>query len=165
MLIVLLVFFGVFFCRDVQVLAMQGPAFGSRFSIYALLQIAAIALMTELRMTRFAWTGLAIQLAELAVAIALRRCASGRHSWIGWMLPSPIFLLTLYGLSLVIRDNLIPEPYQALALATSAWLVLVGGAGWLFNRTTCTPEDRKFISDAALITSCTALVFIPVGLV
>jgi hypothetical protein len=166
MLIVLLVFFGVFFCRDVQGLAMPGPAFGWRLAIYALLQVGGVALLSEWRTARFAWAGVLIQLVEVAVAIALTRSASGRYAWLAWMLPSPAFLLMLYGLSLVLRQTMMNAgPSQALAIATSAWLVMTGGAGWLLSHADSTAEDRKFVCDLALMTSCTALVFIPLGLV
>jgi hypothetical protein len=165
MLILLLVFFGVFFCRDVQILAMQGPAFGSRFAIYALFQTAGMAMAAAWPMPRFAWAGVLIQLAELAVAVALARWASGRFSWIGWMLPSPAFLLTLYGFSLAVQRVLLHlELYRSLAMVTVVWLVLAGGAGLWLSSAESTPEDRRFVSDLAMMTSCTALVFIPLGL-
>jgi hypothetical protein len=176
MLVVALVFTIVFLFRDVQVLAIRNRAFFRRFAGYALLLMAAVALMAGSGAAgpgifrswtdrKFASVGVLIQLAELAAGLALRRFALGRYSWIGCVLPAPAFLVVLFALSFAIQDHFIAiDSTMALEIVTGFWLALVGGAAMLLNWIDNPWEDRKFANDFALLTSCTALVFVPFGL-
>jgi hypothetical protein len=106
-----------------------------------------------------------VQLAELTLGFALRRFAMGRYSWIGCVLPAPAFLVVLFALSFAIEDRFIAiDTSAAVEIVTAIWLALVGGIvlwlSWIDNPW----EDRKFANDFALMTSCTALIFVPFGL-
>jgi hypothetical protein len=176
MLVVALVFTIVFLFRDVQVLAIRNRAFFARFAGYALLLMAAVALMATsgaagpgiLRTwthQKFAAVAVLIQLVELTAGLALRRLALGRYSWIGCVLPAPAFLVVLFALSLTIQDHFTAiDANVALEIVTALWLALVGGAAMLLNWIDNPWEDRKFANDFALLTSCTALIFVPFGL-
>jgi hypothetical protein len=174
MLIVLLVFLAVFFCRDVLVLAIQSPQhFAPRFAIYCVLQLGAMALLVQAwtltrydsGTTRFAWAAIGIQLAELAAAIILTRLGAGRFSWLGWLLPPPALSVALFGATLLIRARLVAAEPASIALpVVGLWLCLVGGPAFLLNRIDKMSGDSKFVTDFALLTSCTALVFVPFGL-
>jgi hypothetical protein len=177
MLVVLLVFMIVFLCRDVQVLAIRDhrPLLG-RFAGYALLLAAAVALMAVSGEARpgilHAWTqrefasvAVVVQLAELGLGFALRRFALGRYSWIGCVLPAPAFLVVLFALSFAIQDHFISiDATTAVGIVTAIWLALVGGIVMVLNWIDNPWEDRKFANDFALMTSCTALVFVPFSL-
>jgi hypothetical protein len=168
MFIVALVFAIVFLFRDVQVLAVQNPkVLGARFSVYALLVACAMGIFAGTGESvsgifytwterRFAMAAVIIQLIELAIGIWLRRFALGQHSWLGCILPSPAFLIALiivtYGLQ------------QTLLNVTAVWLALVGSLAFLLHRLDNPLEDRKFAADFALMTSCTALIFVPFGI-
>jgi hypothetical protein len=176
MLIVALVFMFVFLFRDVLVLATRDRMILTRFIGYALLLVAAVALMAvsgdarpgilySWTQRRFALIAVLVQLTELAAGFALRRFALGRYSWIGGVLPAPAFLVVLFALSFAIQDRFIAlDTTSAVEIVTAAWLVLVGGSvvvlSWLDNPW----EDRKFAIDFALMTSCTALIFVPFSL-
>jgi hypothetical protein len=177
MLFVLLIFAVVFLFRDIQVLAMgDRKTFWTRLGVYTALQLAAITLMSALGEARpaisYAWTDRAfaliailIQLAELAIAVALRYVARGRYGWIGCILPSPVFVVAVFGLSFAIQGTLIRlDPGAALQITTAAWLLVVGVFAFLLSRMSNEWEDRKFVGDFALMTSCTALMFVPFGL-
>jgi len=176
MLIVALVFTMVFLFRDVQILAIRDRAVLTRFFGYSLLLVAAVALMADSGDARprilhswtqrkFAFIAVLVQLAELAVGFALRRFALGRYSWIGCVLPALAFLVVLFALSFAIQDRFIAiDATRAVEIVTAVWLVLVGGIVIVLNRIDNPWEDRKFASDFALMTSCTALIFVPFGL-
>jgi hypothetical protein len=176
MLIVALVFTIVFLFRDVQILAIRDRAVPTRFAAYSLLLAAAVALMAGSGDARpgifhswthrkFAFIAVLVQLVELAVGFALRRFALGRYSWIGCVLPAPAFLVLLFALSFAIQDRFIAiDATAAVEIATAVWLVLVGGIVMLLNWIDNPWEDRKFANDFALMTSCTALIFVPFGL-
>lgn len=173
MLIVAVAFIVVFLFRDVLVLAAHERAIPLRFAAYALLIVAAVALMARSAETGhpvlyswmrrdFAIVAVVVQMIELAVAIALRKFALGRYSWIGCILPAPAFLVVLFALSLAIQDRFLAlDAGAVLKIVTAVWLSLVGGSVtalcWLDNPW----EDRKFAGDFALMTSCTALIFVP----
>ena len=176
MLIVALVFMIVFLFRDVQILAIRDRAVLTRFAGYAALLAAAVALIAgsggvgpgiphAWMQRKFAFIAVLVQFAELAMGIALRRVALGRYSWIGCVLPAPAFLVVLFASSFAIQDRFIAiDASAAVEIVTAIWLALVGGfvvaLKWLDNPW----EDRKFANDFALMTSCTALVFVPFGL-
>jgi hypothetical protein len=177
MLIVMLGFTIVFLFRDVQVLAIRDHrALLARFACYALLLAAAVALIAGLGDARpgilHAWTqrkfasvAVLVQLAELALGFALRRFALGRYSWIGCVLPAPAFLVVLFAWSFAIQDHFIAMvTATAVEIATAIWLALVGGVAMALNWFDNPWEDRKFANDFALMTSCTALVFVPFSL-
>jgi hypothetical protein len=176
MLIVALVFTIVFLFRDVQILAIGDGAVLPRFAGYAMLLAAAVALMAgsggagpgilhAWTQREFAFVAVVVQLVELALGVALRRFALGRYSWLGCVLPAPAFLVVLFALSFAIQDRFIAiDATVSAEIVTAVWLTLVGGLvmalKWLDNPW----EDRKFANDFALMTSCTALIFVPFGL-
>jgi hypothetical protein len=176
MLIVALAFITVFLLRDVQVLAVRDRAVLMRFAGYAALLVVAVAIMAgpgEARpgilhswtQRQFALIAVLVQLAELAVGFALRRFALGRYSWIGCVLPAPAFLVVIFGLSFAIGNWFIAiDATTAVEIVTALWLALVGGVVMLLNWIDNPWEDRKFAGDFALMTSCTALIFVPFGL-
>jgi hypothetical protein len=176
MVIVALVFTIVFLFRDVQILAIRDRPVLPRFAGYAMLLAAAVALMAgsgdagpgilhAWTKREFAFGAVLVQVLELALGVALRRFAMGRYSWIGCILPAPAFLVVLFALSFAIQDRFIAiDATVAAEIVTAVWLALVGGLvialKWLDNPW----EDRTFASDFALMTSCTALIFVPFGL-
>jgi hypothetical protein len=176
MVIVALVFMIVFLFRDVQILALRDRAVLPRFAGYTMLLAGAVALMAASgdagpgilhawTQREFAFVAVLVQLLELAMGVALRRFALGRYSWIGCVLPAPAFLVVLFALSFAIQDRFIAvDATVAAEIVTAVWLALVGGLvtalKWLDNPW----EDRKFANDFALMTSCTALIFVPLGL-
>lgn len=176
MLVVALVFLFVFLFRDVQVLATRDRATLARFFGYAILLVAAVALMAESGDARpgilYSWTqhrfalmAVLVQIAELAMGVTLRRFAMGRYSWIGCVLPAPAFLVVLFALSFGIQDRFVAlDTTSAVEIVTAAWLALVGALVMALNRLNNPLEDRKFANDFALMTSCTALIFVPFGL-
>ena len=176
MQIVGLVFMIVFLFRDVQVLATRDRRILTRFAGYAILLATAVALMAgsgdarpgilySWTHRRFALIAVLVQLAELAVGIALRRFAMGRYSWIGCILPAPAFLVVLFALSFAIQDHFVAiNVIDAVEIVTAVWLALVGSCVMALNRLNNPWEDRKFANDFALMTSCTALIFVPFGL-
>jgi len=176
MLILALVFTIVFLFRDVQILAIRGRTIFTRFAGYALLLVAAIAMMAvsgdarpgilhSWTQRKFALAAVLVQLAELAVGFALRKFALGRYSWIGCVLPAPAFLVVLFAMSFAIQDRFIAiDATAAVEIVTAIWLALVGGIVMVLNRIDNPWEDRKFANDFALMTSCTALIFVPFGL-
>jgi hypothetical protein len=176
MLIVAPVFMIVFLLRDVQVLAIRDRARLARFAIYALLLVAAVALIEGSGDARpeilHVWTrrklaaiAVLVQLAELAMCFALRRVVLGRYSWVGCVFPAPAFLVSLFAFSFAIRDCFVAVDAAAtVKIVTVFWLALVGGIVMVLNRLDNPWEDRKFANDFALMTSCTALIFVPFGL-
>jgi hypothetical protein len=176
MVIVVLVFMIVFLLRDVQVLALRDRTTLARFGVYTMLIVAAVAMIAESGDARpgivYAWTerkfaiiAVLVQLAELAIAFALRRFAMGRYSWIGYVLPQPAFLVVLFALSFAIRNYFTGlDLSDALGIVTAVWIAVVGGCVLILNRMDNPWEDRKFANDFALMTSCTALIFVPFGL-
>jgi hypothetical protein len=176
MLIVAPVFMIVFLFRDVQVLAIRDRANRARFAGYALLLVAAVVLMAGAgdaipvvphgwTQRKFASVALLVQLAELAVGFALRNVGLGRYSWVGCVLPAPAFLVVLFAWSFAIQDCFVAvDATAAVEIVTVVWLGLVGGIIMVLNRLDCPWGDRKFARDFALMTSCTALIFVPFGL-
>jgi hypothetical protein len=176
MLIVALVFVVIFLFRDVQVLAIRDRATLARFVGYATLLVAAVALtagsgnagpgiLHSWTQRKFAFIAVLVQLAELAVGLALRRIALGRYSWIGCVLPAPAFLVVLFASSFAIQDRFIAiDATAAVEIVTAIWLTVVGGTVMVLKGLDNPWEDRKFANDFALLTSCTALIFVPFGL-
>jgi hypothetical protein len=176
MLIVALAFILVFLFRDVQALATRDKAILMRFATYAVMVVATVAILAGSGDGRsrilylwtrrdFALAAVMVQVAELAAGIVLRKFALGRYSWIGCVLPAPAFLVALFILSLAIQDRFIAlDISDALKIVTATWLVAVGACVmaliWFDNPW----EDRRFINDFALMTGCTALIFVPFGL-
>src|SRR5579863_3592305 len=114
---------------------------------------------------KFASVAVLVQLAQLGAGFALRRFALGRYSWIGCVLPAPAFLVVLFALSFVVRDRFVAiDATAGVQIVTAIWLALVGGIVMVLNRIDNPWQDRKFASDFALMTSCTALVFLPFSL-
>lgn len=99
------------------------------------------------------------------MGVSLRRFALGQYSWIGCVLPAPAFLVVLFALSFAIQDRFIAmDATVAAEIVTALWLALVGGLVMILHRIDNPWEDRKFANDFALMTSCTALIFVPFGL-
>jgi hypothetical protein len=169
MMIVLAAFAVVFFYRDTYSLAaVDGRKLMARFACYAALLLAAGAIMAAVHFTwtrrRFAVTAVSIQLVELAIALLLRKWRGGRHGWIGCILPCPAFLAGLSALSFAVRDRF--SSLGALAaseIVTGCWLVLVAALALLLSAREDGSTDRRFVGDFALLTSCTALIFVPYG--
>lgn len=113
MLIVGIAFAVVFLFRDMQILGVKGGRIlAMRFVCYALLLLTGLALFSGFidapaRWTerRFAFTAIFVQLLELAVALALKRYAMGRYSWLGFILPAPAFLVALGIISLEVQSR------------------------------------------------------------
>jgi hypothetical protein len=176
MLVVALVFLVVFLFRDVQVLAIRDRTVFARFAGHSMLLLAAVALMAgsggarpgilhSLGHREFALGALLVQVAELAAGFALRRFALGRYSWIGCVLPAPAFLVVLFAWSFEIQGRFVAiDATAAVEIATAAWLAVVGGLVIVLRWVDNPLEDRKFANDFALMTSCTALIFVPSGL-
>jgi hypothetical protein len=169
-LIVAFAFAVIFLFRDVQVLAVPARrTFTGRLGIYALLLLAGIAIFATLADGRPAWTGrrfalgaIAVQLLQLAITLVLRYVSSGQFGWIGSILPSPAFLMALCALAFEIQSGLLDvNSFAAVEIVTLVWLVIVGGLAaalcWFDNPW----EDRKFASDFAMMTGCTAVIFVP----
>ncbi len=174
MLIVVLAFAVVFICRDVQVLtATDSRTLGTRFAFYAALILVATAIVAAIgyvrpgivyswTQRRFALTAVLIQLAELALALALRKWEGGRHRWVGCILPCPAFLVALFAFSLMVQHAFTGlGAIAATGIVTACWLILIAS---LALRAKEGSTDRKFADDFALMTSCTALIFVPYGL-
>jgi hypothetical protein len=181
MLIVVLAFAVVFLFRDVQMLVADSKALGLRFAGYAALMLAAMAIASEFGHTRpailYAWTerrfalaAILIQAVELGFAFALKRWASERHQWVGCILPCPAFLVALFVWSYMIHNAVLAlNPIAATELVTACWLTLVALSVFVLSRIEngragTEPTERKFVDDFALMTSCTALIFVPYGL-
>jgi hypothetical protein len=175
MLIVGIAFAVVFLFRDMQILAVKGwRILAMRFVCYALLLLTGLALFSgsgfidaPARWTerQFAFTAIFVQLLELAVALALKRYAMGRYSWLGFILPAPAFLVALGIISLEVQSRVFSVgAIGALNIVVIAWLFVVGGLVAVLCWLDDPWMDRKFASDFALMTSCTALIFFPFGL-
>jgi hypothetical protein len=175
MLIVAIAFAVVFLYRDVQSLMTPGRrAVSARLLGYAALILAALMLMdaagTFHEPFRYVWTtrkfavaAILIQLAELAIALVLRKWSHGRHGWIGSVLPSPAFLVCLLALSLFLRNVAgRAGALTAMAILTACWVALVAFLV-LFLHPKEEAMDRRFVDDFALLTSTTALIFVPYG--
>ena len=88
----------------------------------------------------------------------------GRHRWIGCILPCPAFLAVLFALSFAIQDAVGRLSASAAAeVATLCWLGIVGALALLLFKKDDS-ADRQFADDFALMTSCTALIFVPYGI-
>jgi hypothetical protein len=73
--------------------------------------------------------------------------------------------VVLFALSFAIQDCFIAlDTISSVEIVTAAWLALVGGLVMTLNLVNNPLEDRKFANDFALMTSCTALIFVPFGL-
>jgi hypothetical protein len=174
MAIILIVFGLVFLIRDAQVLALRdGVSVTRRLVAYGALQFAAIVFVTSLGVgtgswrawtdRRFALTCVVIQAAELGIAWSLSKAAEGRFNWIGWILPSPVFVVALLGLRFAFERRLLLSPMAATETAFLLWLLLVYLTAMLLSRVGGEREDAAFAGDFALVTNCAALIFVPVG--
>jgi hypothetical protein len=73
--------------------------------------------------------------------------------------------LPLFALSFAIQDHFIGvDTTSAVEIVTATWLILVRGSVTVLTWFDNPWEDRKFAVDFALMTSCTALIFVPFGL-
>jgi hypothetical protein len=143
-----------------------------KFLVYALLITAGAAIFGWLSggqpawvERRFAMGAIVVQIVELVAAWFLRSYDLGRYSWFGCILPAPAFLLALYFLGWELRAS-IPGTglYTAMAFITAAWLGLVIILAGVLHAFDNPFEDRRFATDFALMTGCTAAVFVPICL-
>ncbi len=174
MLIVAWAFAVVFLYRDVQVLALsERTTPGNRFAGYAALVLASVAVTASLgeswkssTQKQFALAAVLVQLVELGIALALRKWQAGRHRWVGCILPCPAFLAGLLVLSFAIRRVFVGlGAIAANEIVAGFWLVLVALLVFPVNRAKEELVDGAFVDDFALLTGCTALIFVPFGLV
>ncbi len=172
MVIVVITFAMVFLYRDVYVLSVgDRRTLMVRLAGYTALLLAGLMIMS--RFGRYAWTGkrfalaaVAVQLAELGIALALRKWEAGRHCWIGCILPFPAFLVILSALSFSIKPIFPALPdATATQIVTGSWLILVAALAALLSAKEEEEESihRRFVNDFALLTSCTAFIFVPYG--
>jgi hypothetical protein len=171
MLIVALAFTVIFLFRDLQILAVPTRRILSvRFASYAILLLAGTAIFVTLTGERPAWTGgrialgaIAVQVSQLMIILLLKSYSAGRYRWIGCILPAPAFLMSLYFLAFVIQNALLDvEPAVTIAIATAVWLVIIGGLAAVLCWLDKPRDDREFATDFAMMTTCTAAVFVPV---
>ncbi len=171
MLIVVIAFAVIFLYRDVHVLvAADRRALMTRFTAYAALLLAAMAIVGWFGGSQYIWTrkqfalsAVLIQLAELGLALTLRKWQGGRFCWIGAILPFPALPIGLFALSFSIR-HMFTELGATLAtqLVTGFWLILVAALAALLSAKQQEESTyRRFVNDFALLTSCTAFIFVP----
>jgi hypothetical protein len=176
MLLVALPFLIVFLFRDVQILATRERGdLPVRLATYALFVAVAVMLLTGTGTSvsgffytwterRFAIAAVLMQLLEVFIGLVLQRTALGRYSWVGYILPSPAFLIALITVASAIQDGFLhTHAASAMQLITAAWILIVSSVvaalAWADNPW----EDRKFANEFALITGCTAFLFVPFG--
>jgi predicted transporter len=182
MLIVILAFAVVFLFRDAQALMTEDrQALGFRLAGYAAIVLTAVAIASNFGQARpailyswaerrFALGAISIQLAEVGIFLALRKWADERHQWIGCVLPCPAFLVALFVSSYIVRNAVAAlNLLAATELVTGAWLALVAVSAFTLSRIESGrveegSANKKFVDDFALMTSCTALIFVPYGL-
>ena len=173
MIIIVITFALVFLYRDIHVLvAADRKALIARFAAYATLLLVAMAIMSWFDGSQYIWTrkrfalaAVSIQLAEVGLALVLRKWKGGRYCWIGSILPFPALPVGLFALSFSIR-HMFTELGATLAtqIVTGSWLILVAAlAALLSAKQEEEPAYRKFVNDFALLTSCTSLIFVPYG--
>ena len=159
----------IFLLRDLQILVVSnGRLLATRFCTYAILLLIGLTIFAALtgadpaRTPRlFALGAIVMQLAELALGVALHRYALGRYSWLGSVLPAPAFLMGLYILGCALRDRLpVTGIGGALEIVAATWLLLVGTLGLVLYRMKNPWEDRRFAREFAMMSSCTALIFV-----
>ena len=171
MVIVAIAFAVVFLYRDVHALvAVDRRAQMARFAAYAALLLAAMAIIGWFGGSQYGWTrkgfalaAVLIQLSEVGLALALRKRKGGRYCWIGSILPFPALPVGLFTLSFSAR-HMFTEVGATLAtpIVTGTWLLLVGAlAALLSAKQEEESTYRKFVDDFALLTSCTAFIFVP----
>ncbi len=174
MIIVVIAFALVFLFRDVHVLvAADRRTLMARFAAYAALLLASMAVIGWFGGSQYGWTrkrfavaAVLIQLAEVGLALALRKQKGGRYCWIGSILPFPALPVGLFALSFSIR-HIFTElgPTLATQIVTGCWLLLVAALAALLSakQEEESTTYRSFVDDFALLTSCTAFIFVPYG--
>ena len=169
MLIVAFAFAVIFLFRDLQILAMP-PAKNLvfRFATYAAFLHSGMAIFIVLTHGHPVWAGkhlalgaIAVQCLQVAVIVVLNRCFIGRYAWLACILPCPAFLMSLCALALELQNSLPgANSIDAIELVTVAWLILVGAlATWLCRLDPW--DDPVFANDFAMMSSCTAVIFVP----
>jgi hypothetical protein len=169
MVIVAMVFAVIFLFRDLQILVVRtGRDLAARFAVYATFLVTGLGIYTTLagngeawRDRKFALESIGFQMAEWAISLALNRYALGQFGWVGCVLPAPAFLMGLSILSLEAQRRLGSDPANGLILVISVWLALVGALALILHRLDNPWEDRRFARDFAMMSGCTALVFVP----
>ena len=70
--------------------------------------------------------------------------------------------MALYAFALEIQNRVLNvDVFRAAGIVTVVWLLLVGGLASVFYWLDDPSEDRKFATDFAIMTTCTAIVFVP----
>ncbi len=172
MLVVAVAFALVFLFRDLQVLAMAKVRTAVRFFGYILLITGGVATFGWLSggqpawiERRFALGAIVVQLVELMIAWFLRNYSLGRYNWFGCILPAPAFLLMLYFLGWEIQAFFPGSPvFTAVAIVTVVWVFIVIALASVLYAFGDPWEDRRFATDFAMMTGCTAVVFLPIWL-
>jgi hypothetical protein len=173
MLIVAIAFAVVFLFRDIQVLTVQDrKLLAIRFGSYLVMLLIGLGVFAGATGSLLGWTerrfapwAIAAQITELAISVVLQRYALGRHSWLGYILPSPALLAALCALGFQIQNMFLDVgSTSAMEIVAVTWLAIVGTSAsvlcWMKNPW----EDRRFTSDFAMMTSCTVVIFVPLGL-
>jgi hypothetical protein len=170
MLIVACAFGVIFLLRDMQILAVPNPrTLALRFAGYAAILITGTVLFITLTGGHPAWTSkrfavwaIALQLSESALVVLLQRYAAGRYGWIPCVLPAPAFLMSTGVLAFEMQSRL-PNLNQTAALefVGSTWLMVVGSSAAVLCSLNNPWEDRACAREYAMMTACTAVVFVP----
>jgi hypothetical protein len=168
MVIAAVAFAVIFLFRDLQILVVQDrKLLAFRFGIYALLLVTGLTVFAASASSRAAWTGrqfalwaIVAQLSELTIGVALQRYALGRYGWLGCVLPAPAFLMGLWTLGFEAQRR-VPNLIGAFAAVTAVWFLMVGILALILYRMNNPWEDRKFAREFALMSSCTAVIFVP----
>jgi hypothetical protein len=163
MVIVAVAFAVIFLFRDVQILVVQDrKALVERFAVYTLLLVSGLTIFAGFAGSRPAWTerqfalwAILAQLVELGIVAVLSRYALGRYTWLGCLLPAPAFLMGLFEVQ---RRLVFPN---ALGIVAGVWLAIVAMLAAILWRLNNPWEDRKFARDFAMMSGCTALIFVP----
>ncbi len=75
----------------------------------------------------------------------------------GPILPSPAFFAAMYALNSAGNT-------ETVNITLGAWVLIVAGLASALSFMKDPWEDRKFATDFAMLTSCTALIFVPFAL-
>lgn len=172
MFIVAVAFALVFLFRDLQVLSMARVPAIVKFAGYSLITAAGVVVFgwlsggqPALIERRFGLGAIVAQFLELSAALFLQNYRLGRYGWFGCVLPAPAFLLVVYFLGWELQ-TVFPGSgaFTAVALVTGLWICIVivlTSVLYAFNNPW---EDRRFATDFAMMTACTAVVFFPIWL-
>jgi hypothetical protein len=139
-----------------------------RFITYAALLLSVMAIFIVLAHGHPVWAGkhfalgaIAVQCLQVAVIVVLNRYFMGRFAWLACILPCPAFLMSLCALALELQNSLpVANSIDAIELVTVAWLILVGALATWLSRVDNPWDDPVFANDFAMMSSCTAVIFV-----